>query len=79
MFASMSSTVSLPYSVIIFLEVTTGSLSMVVFSPASIHPDGLALYDIFSLNRFNDFYSLSNSFGSFIIELLKKFIPVVEV
>ena len=75
----MSSTVSLPYSVMIFLGVTLDLLIVVIFSPASIHPACLALSDNCLLNRLMDFDFLSKISGSCMVALLKRFIPVVDL
>ena len=60
----MSSTVSLPYSVMIFLGVTLDSLIVMIFSPASIHPAFLALSDNCLLNRLMDFDFCQKSLGA---------------
>ena len=79
MFTSMFSTVSLPYSVMRFLGVPVESGIMMLFSPASIHPDCFALSANFLLNRLMDFDSPYNISGSLRIALLKSLLPVVDV
>ena len=79
MFASMFSMVSLPYSGMRFLGVPVKSGIMMIFAPASVHPDFFALSDNFSLNRLMDFDYPSNISGSLIIVMLKSLMPVVNV
>ena len=78
-FATMFSTVCMPYYVIRFIGYPLESGIMMLFAPASIHPDSFALSDNFSLNRLMDFYSPSKISGRFRIALLKIFIIVVEL
>ena len=52
---------------------------MMMFAPASIHPDCFTLSANFSLNRLMGLDSPLKGSGSFMIALLKNFIPVVEV
>ena len=79
MFTSMFSTVSLPYSVMMFLGVPVGLGIMMMLVPASIHPYCNAISDNFLLNRLTDFHSPSKSSGNLSIALSKSLMPVVEV
>ena len=76
---SISSTVSLPYSVMRFLGVPEESAIMMIFAPVYIYTDCLALYDKFSLNRLMDLDSMSKSSGILMMALLDSLMPVVEV
>ena len=78
-FATMFSTVCMPYYVIRFIGYPLESGIMMLFAPASIHPDSFALSTNFLLTKLIDFDYPSNISGSFRIALLKIFIPVVEV
>ena len=79
MLASISSTVSLPYSVIRFLGVLVELAIMMIFAPVSIHTDCSALSASFLLNRLTDLDSPLKSYGSFRMALLNSLIPVAEV
>ena len=76
---SISSTVSLPYSVMRFIGVLVESAIMTILAPASIHPDCLALSANFSLNRLMYLESLSNSSVSFRMDILNSLLPMVQV
>ena len=78
-FASMSSTVSLPYSALRFLGVPMELGIMVIFAPASIYPDCFAFYANFLLDILKDLDSPLISSGSFIMALLKSLMTVVEL
>ena len=79
MFASAFFTVIILYCVMRFLGVPLESEIVMTFSPASIHPDCFAFSNNLSLNRLMYFDSTLNIFESFVILLLKSFIPVFEV
>ena len=79
MFASMFSMVSLPYSVMSFLGVPVDSGIIIIFAPASIHPDCFALSANLLLNMLMDLDSPSNSSCILINALLNIFMPVVDV
>ena len=79
MFASIFSMVSLPYYVMCFLEVPVDSGIIVIFAPASIHPDCFALSANFSLNILIEFDYPSNISGILRNALLNILMPVVDV
>ena len=78
MLVSISSTVSLPYSVMIFLGVPVELATMMIFAPVSIHSDCLDLSARFSLNRLPDLDYPSKSSGRSRMALSNSLIPVVE-
>ena len=78
-FASMFSTMSLPYSLMSFIGVPVDSGIIMIFAPAYVHPDFFALSIKFSLNRLMDFDYPSKSYGIFRMALLNSFMPVVNL